>query len=916
MTGRSQPATSPSPLPFRVLLIVLAILLVAFGLRVFRLDAQSLWWDEALSLKLALAPGLELRPTDAGHPPLYDYFVLKPWVALVGSSEFATRFLSVAFGVLAVALTFNFARRLFDTTTGVVSAALVAFSAIQLWYSQELRMYTLIACQTLLLFILTHRVIASPRTRWPIWVVIGVLEWSMVYTQYLGILVVAWVNVVALAVLIARREWRKLRAWLLAQLLAVLLALPFVPLALSQVRGYVPPGAQRLALADFLTQVWGAYMGGTLAVVGHLATFDALATAAAAVFVVGVALLLWRDPARRRAALLLSYVVVPLALIFLTMWLRPGFHPRYVVLLSAPLLILVGRVIAFFARQGRWGWLVSVPTALVFVAAFAAGASAFYQDPHYQRDDVRAVTTRLARTLGADDAVLLDHPDYAVDFYYNGAAPSHTIEMNDTDESIIRQVADDTQGRRRVALVSWAQAHSDHRGFLAWLLESSGRRVRTWSVSDLLVREYDLERPVALPSFQAAQQRFGPLTLTGVYTPPPTPADASVALALRWQADPAGAAEMDSPKVSLTLLDAAGRTIASQDAFLLDAGGRPPALWEAGRDVVNVYSLTLPPGTPPVTYDVSVAVYDGASLRAVDALDAAGAATGARATVGQVALGRAGRFPTNLDSKMTTINASPADGLALEQFAVDRVSVAPGEAIEARLRWRATRDAPPDAPMRLELTQNGRVLAEAAGAPADGKYPPSRWAANEVVLDRRTLRAPADAAAGPATLQVRVGDSAPIPLVTLQVQAPERVMQAPPVQHSADVAFPPAIRLVGYDLAGATAEPGGKVSLRLTWQATDAPGAKPLTVFAHLLDADGRVIAQHDSPPANGARPTTGWAVGEFVGDLHEMTVSGGYTGPASIEIGLYDPATGERVRTADGADHVVLPTPVTIAPR
>ncbi|MFN8482563.1 MAG: glycosyltransferase family 39 protein [Anaerolineae bacterium] len=916
MTGRSQPATSRAPLPSRAILIVLAILLVAFGLRVFRLDAQSLWWDEALSLKLALAPGLELRPTDAGHPPLYDYFILKPWVALVGSSEFATRFLSVAFGVLAVALTFNLARRLFDTTTAVVAAALVALSAIQLWYSQELRMYTLIACQTLLLLILTHRVMAFPRPRWPVWVIIGVLEWSMVYTQYLGILVVAWVNVVALAVFIGRREGRKLRGWLLAQALAVLLALPFVPLALGQVRGYVPPGAQRLGVADFLTQVWGAYMGGTLAVVGHLATFDALAAAAAVVFVVGVALLLWRDPARGRDLLLLSYVAVPLTLIFLTMWLRPGFHPRYVVLLSAPLLILVARVIAFFATQGRWGWLVSVPTALVFVAAFATGASAFYGDSHYQRDDVRAVTARLERSLGADDAVLLDHPDYAVDFYYSGVAPSHTIEMNDTDASIIGQVAEDTQGRRRIALVSWAQAHSDHRGFLAWLLEGSGRRVRTWSVSDLLVREYDLERPVTLPSFQAAQGRFGPMTLTGVYTPPPTPADTSVPLALRWRAAGVGAAELDSPKVSVALLDAAGRTVASQDAFLVDAAGRPPAAWEPGQDVVNVYSLALPPGTPPVTYDVSVAVYDGATLRPIDALDAAGAATGARATVGQVALSHAQRFPTSLDAKMAAVNVSAADGLALEQAAVDRSTVAPGEPIEARLRWRATQDGLPDWPMRLELTQNGRVIAEAAGAPADGKYPTSQWAANEVVLDRRTLRAPADAAAGAATLQVRVGDGAPISLATLQVQAPQRVMQAPPVQQAVGADFPSAIRLVGYDVASEAIPAGGRVSLRLTWQATDAPGSKPLTVFTHLLDANGRVIAQHDSPPANGSRPTTGWTAGEFVADAHDMTVGGDYTGEASIEIGLYDPATGERVRTADGADHVVLPTRIKVNPR
>ena len=38
-----------------------------------------------------------------------------------------------------------------------------------------------------------------------------------------------------------------------------------------------------------------------------------------------------------------------------------------------------------------------------------------------------------------------------------------------------------------------------------------------------------------------------------------------------------------------------------------------------------------------------------------------------------------------------------------------------------------------------------------------------------------------------------------------------------------------------------------------------------------------------------------------------------GYAGPATIEVGLYNPETGERLLTADGRDFVYLPVELEI---
>jgi len=81
-----------------------------------------------------------------------------------------------------------------------------------------------------------------------------------------------------------------------------------------------------------------------------------------------------------------------------------------------------------------------------------------------------------------------------------------------------------------------------------------------------------------------------------------------------------------------------------------------------------------------------------------------------------------------------------------------------------------------------------------------------------------------------------------------------------------------------------------------------------------LLDDSGRYIGGHDSPPAGGNRPTTSWVAGEYIVDEHALTLEDtAYRGRARIEVGLYDPDTGQRVLLSGGADHLVLPGEIMV---
>ena len=131
--------------------LLLLVMLAAFVLRVYRLDLQDIWWDEARNIdvagralaQIATAPELDI------HPPVY-FYLLHGWLAaagpradqLPGQGAFAARFMSLWFGVLLVPLIAALGRRVGGRWTGLGAAVGAAFLPFLLGEAQETRMYT------------------------------------------------------------------------------------------------------------------------------------------------------------------------------------------------------------------------------------------------------------------------------------------------------------------------------------------------------------------------------------------------------------------------------------------------------------------------------------------------------------------------------------------------------------------------------------------------------------------------------------------------------------------------------------------------------------------------------------------------------------------------------------------------------
>jgi hypothetical protein len=119
--------------------------------------------------------------------------------------------------------------------------------------------------------------------------------------------------------------------------------------------------------------------------------------------------------------------------------------------------------------------------------------------------------------------------------------------------------------------------------------------------------------------------------------------------------------------------------------------------------------------------------------------------------------------------------------------------------------------------------------------------------------------------------------------------------------------------LAGYNLREKTISPGRTLRLVLLWQAL-GPSARSYTVFTHLLDGQGRVIAGQDKPPQAGVSPTMEWQRGQHIADPYHIPIPADVP-PAiyRLEVGMYDAATGKRLPISRAGDDSVPLGEITV---
>jgi len=114
------------------------------------------------------------------------------------------------------------------------------------------------------------------------------------------------------------------------------------------------------------------------------------------------------------------------------------------------------------------------------------------------------------------------------------------------------------------------------------------------------------------------------------------------------------------------------------------------------------------------------------------------------------------------------------------------------------------------------------------------------------------------------------------------------------------------VTLESFSLPEESAEPGGNLNLTLVWQPTREIEAS-YKVFVHLVDNSGQPLAQRDSEPLGGSRPTTIWSPGEMVTDRVGLLLpSDMLPGDYELLVGMYDPETLERLPLLDAGGQTI----------
>ena len=253
------------------------------------------------------------------------------------------------------------------------------------------------------------------------------------------------------------------------------------------------------------------------------------------------------------------------------------------------------------------------------------------------------------------------------------------------------------------------------------------------------------------------------------------------------------------------------------------------------------------------------------------------------------------------------------EGVALVGYDRWPHSPRPGQTLRVSLYWQPLR------PLEAEyhtfvhlLDAGGQTVAQSDQQPGGTYYPTSLWQPGERLRDDHELDIPPGTPDGVYTLLagmyslaedgtlLLLGEPAAIGQVGVKSQVPTEVG---PVPHRVEATFGEQIELLGYGTE--TGDDGLRVTLH--WRCRRPPKAD-YSVFVHLLDAGGQVVAQHDGWPQGGAYPFSVCDEGEVVVDEHPLLLPADLpAGSYGLRVGLYLLESGRRLPTESGSDSVDL---------
>ncbi len=806
-------------------LLIIAVLLLAFGLRMWHLNTESVWHDEGWSIRAMRGP---FTTPDDNTPFIYYFSGHLLWRLGAGESPLAFRYVSVLIGLVTVALGMHIGRRWFGYQAGLTSGILLGTSPLLWEYSQEVRAYVAVPLIALALLMVADRILQAKRVPPQVWLMAFSVQLLGLYTHNLSVPLIVWLNLALGIVWLLRRDWRKMLIWGGGEL--VLIA-AYTPWLLTQSPSGTPlnsPPQPSLTLAH---DIWASYFLPVLAQLRAVGFNWVGALGLVAISIVGVALTRRRDDKSRMGLLLSHALLVPVFSTLLITIAHIDFHPRYYIASAAGTLLLLVAAISQLRR-------LYIRTSVVAVLIAGLSLHQITTMRSYQHDDFRGLAEYYA-TLPEDTVILIPfNVERALQDYYANVldirAQFVNVPLYANEETVLTLINDlAADGTRHVEFLTWFQLPADARGMYPCLLTAAhtGQLENPRFYFGLSTQRYDIQpiqfMPLAIkPTYQMVN------FIRADYTTSP----AGTCIRTTWEH---AASYGDNLNVSAAVHNPLQQPIAHSDAQIARSDNVGTSLWHKADQGSAYNLLRLPDGVPKLKYDVVFGVYAPIFPAGFDLLDKAGNPIGKTFTGTIVAQGAA------LPLTQPTLQASSSDQ------------------IEAGLPFDVTLYIPQDA-QRVVLTANG-------------------WQGEQPVTAglswHRFVVPPGNT--GEARLSVDGTILASFPVLNRP-----RLFIQPKLDTKVGVLLPDIATLVGVSLEETTLTADSHQQVTLVWQPTN-PVHIDYTVFVQLLSADGQLLAQSDAQPERPT--SSWIAGEYIIDTHTLQFNSNDYTGAATLIAGMYD---------------------------
>ncbi len=587
---------------------LVVIILLGFGLRVYRLNVVPLRGDEAFTAQnwagQPLSYSLTHIATIEPHPPL-TYILFRGWGVLVGTSPLAMRLLPTLFNLLGVAALYALGKRLGGVWIGTLAALLWAVHPFEIWHSQDARNYAVWAGLSAVTLWAGMRSLET--RRWGdrlLFLMLAVVTANIFYTEVFSLMALG-----VYIILVYWRSWRDYWLWWAVPVMAMIsAAVSFLVLQGQLVGsgGYTGTIAGEMNPARLVTWFMPVLnFGDTLP--------NPLVDVLWPILLVGLGAgwYAWWGRSRKYALLLLFLVLLPLLLIGLVSSRFNIFLPRYI-LSSVPayILVLSGLVLLVRSRQRvvRWG-AVALLVGWGGTAAYSLYNA--YYDPAYGKSEAwPSLTDYLRAHVAQDDLVIQLSIDAAFGYYY---APLPSIALpaspKQSDDEIRRILAENSE--RAIWLVGQTSPDWPNAGVVEGWIQANLQLVRDTHIDRLRIQEY-MPWDVSESELEALPlARFGEvaeLVEARVFaTPEPT---GELVVWLYWRPLQQSDAAL---KVFLHLAGAVnpatGSPLWAQDDQFPQDGRLDTTSWAVGDVFRDVYQIPVA-GVPPGDYTLLVGFYD------------------------------------------------------------------------------------------------------------------------------------------------------------------------------------------------------------------------------------------------------------------------------------------------------------------